>query len=93
MGHGRKRRGSVTHRRYGDGYIVIAETPKIERVGRSHRAAATIRRTKIEDVTRVRIRSYAADGWSLRQIGRALGISHEAVRSVLRDASMSLLDS
>jgi hypothetical protein len=79
----RKRRGSLKRRRYGDGYIVIAEAPKTTRVGRSGRAALTESRTNIDVSTRERIRELAADGWSLRQIAGQVGVSHESVRQVL----------
>jgi hypothetical protein len=81
----RKRRGSGTHRRYGEGYIVIAEVPEVARVGRSGRAASAKPRTRMDAATFKRIAELAEAGWSLRRIAREVGFSHESVRSVLRD--------
>lgn len=83
---GRKRRGSLAHGRYGDGYIIIAEAPAVERVGRSRRAAATVSRSKlapevVDEVTRL-----GGSGRSLREIARTVHVSHETVRRILRDA-------
>ena len=43
------------------------------------------RRLVIGDFTRDRVTELAGDGMSLREIGREVGISHEAVRTILRD--------
>jgi hypothetical protein len=84
----RKRRGSVTHRRYGNGYTVIAEAPKLELGGRSDRAKTAAPRPPIDDVTRERIQRLSADGWSLRRIGAEVEMSHESVRAVLAAATL-----
>ena len=81
----RKRRGSDARRRYVDGYIVTAEAPDICRVGRSRRAEAMGRRPGIGNFARDRVTELAADGMSLREIGREVGISHEGVRTILRE--------
>ncbi len=81
----RKRRGLVARGRYGDGYIVIAVAPPVDRVSRSGRAKLVTSRTTIDNVTRTRIREMDAAGWSLRRIAADVGISHESVRSVLAD--------
>jgi hypothetical protein len=80
----RKRRGSLPRRRDLDGYVVIAEAPDVPRVGRSGRAATVERRVMIDQQARARVVVLAEAGLSLRAIAREVGISHEAVRTVLR---------
>jgi len=85
----RKRRGLVARGRYGDGYVVIAGTPDVARVGRSGRAALAEPRTKIDLATRERIARLAAADWSLRSIAGEVGVSHESVRTVLRELAVT----
>lgn len=58
----------------------------MERAGRSGRAATETRRTKVDDAARTHMRELAADGWSLRRIAREFDVSHETVRTVLRES-------
>jgi hypothetical protein len=69
---------------------VIAEALSVERVGRSQRAKAIGRRSRIDHETRQRIRALASDGWSLRAIARELGVSQESVRQVLAAVALSV---
>ncbi len=85
----RKRRGLDAHGRYGDGYIEIAEASPVARVGRSGRAKLATPRTSIDDATRARIRERLAAGWSLRRIAAEVGVSHESVRTVLRELAVA----
>ncbi len=89
--NGRKRRGSVTRRRCGDGYYNIAEAPPVERVGESKRASASNRdHGRVSEVIRKRVHVLRAAGLTLREISALAGISHEAVRSVLREPETAL---
>jgi len=81
----RKRRGSVTRERYGEGYITITVAAEVAHVGRSGRAALSEKRTAIDPATRERIRDLDRAGWSLRSIAGDVGVSHESVRVILRE--------
>lgn len=80
----RKRRGSDAHRRYDDGYIVIAQAPEVARVGRSGRAGAQGRTPAVDEATIARVATLTEAGLSLRAIARELGVSHETVRKLRR---------
>jgi DNA-binding CsgD family transcriptional regulator len=84
MTYRRKRRGLEPLRRYSDGYIIIAEAPERTRAGRSGRATAQGRRPAIDEATRARAIALLEAGQSLREVARALGISHETVRRLRR---------
>jgi transposase-like protein len=61
-----------------------SEAPEVPRVGRSGRAATVESRVTIDHETRARVVMLAREGLSLRAIAREVGVSHEAVRTVLR---------
>jgi DNA-directed RNA polymerase specialized sigma24 family protein len=87
----RKRRGLVAHRRYGDGYYIIAEARPVERVGESQRAPASNRdHARVPEDVRQRVRTLRVEGLTLREVAAAVGVSHETVRTILREPEASL---
>ncbi len=65
--------------------LVIAALPDRRRVGRSQREAyQPARRRKLNPESLRVIVHLAAQGRTLREIGAEVGLSHEAVRAVLR---------
>ena len=75
---------SDARRRDIDGYIIIALAPDVLRVGVSSRAKDQRTWKTIDDTLRHLVRALAADGRSVREIARHVGVSHETVRTVLR---------
>jgi hypothetical protein len=58
--------------------------PEVPRLGRSGRAETVESRVTIDQETRARVVMLAREWLSLLAIAREIGVSHEAVRTVLR---------
>ena len=70
--------------RHESGLVVIAEAPSRRVSGRSKRASyQTPRRRKLTREQEAAIRALAGDR-TLRELGAEFGVSHEAIRAVLR---------
>ena len=89
MTNGRKRRGSDSHIRHVlDGTVVIAAAPERQPTGISRREGyqrPRARKLTVEERNAVRLD--ASSGRSLRSLARAFGVSHETIRTVLRNRS------
>jgi site-specific DNA recombinase len=84
MTYGRKRRGSVSQQRHPDGYVWLADAPERRPVGRSRRAATHAPRLrKLSPDQAVAVRALAMTK-SLRSLAADFGVSHETIRTVVR---------